>query len=115
MLFVLNELVDLHRINNLPGCEEATPDTVEAILEEHAKFAGEVVAPLNWVGDQAPSFWKDGQVTTTKGFKEAYLQFAEAGWQGRVWWAGLAENRAHGVPGNAEFGIVVVCAVPVAD
>ena len=82
MLFVLNELVDISKINALPNCEDATPDTVEAILEEHAKFAGEVVAPLNWIGDQEPSFWKDGQVTTTKGFKEAFNQYAEAGWQG---------------------------------
>ena len=82
MLFVLNELVDLNKINALPDCVDATPDTVEAILEEHARFAGEVVAPLNWAGDQSPSFWKDGEVTTTKGFKEAFKQFAEAGWQG---------------------------------
>ena len=82
MLFVLNELVDIQQINALPGCEDATPDTVEAILEEHAKFAGEVVAPLNWIGDQSPSFWKDGQVTTTAGFKEAFQQYGQAGWQG---------------------------------
>jgi len=82
MLFVLNELVDINKINALPNCEDATPDTVEAILEEHAKFAGEVVAPLNWIGDQEPSSWKDGHVTTTKGFKEAFTQYAEAGWQG---------------------------------
>ena len=82
MLFVLNELAGLKQINALPNCEDATPDTVEAILEENAKFAGEVIAPLNWPSDQAPSSWKDGQVTTTKGFKEAFKQFAEAGWQG---------------------------------
>ena len=82
MLFVLNELAGLKKINALPNCEDATPDTVEAILEEHAKFAGEVIAPLNWTSDQAPSFWKDGEVTTSKGFKEAFKQFAEAGWQG---------------------------------
>jgi len=82
MLFVLNELVDINKINALPNCEDATPDTVEAILEEHARFSGEVVAPLNWIGDQEPSFWKDGQVTTTKGFKEAFKQYTEAGWQG---------------------------------
>ncbi|PRC94998.1 acyl-CoA dehydrogenase [Solimicrobium silvestre] len=82
MLFVLNELAGLKQINALPNCEDATPDTVEAILEENAKFAGGVIAPLNWIGDQAPSSWKDGVVTTTKGFKEAFKQFAEAGWQG---------------------------------
>jgi alkylation response protein AidB-like acyl-CoA dehydrogenase len=82
MLFVLNELADLAEINQLPGCEDATPDTVEAVLEENAKFCGEVVAPLNHPGDKEPSFWHDGQVTTSKGFKEAFRSFADAGWQG---------------------------------
>lgn len=82
MLFVMNELAGLAEINGLPGCEDATPETVEAVLEENAKFAGEVVAPLNWAGDQAPSYWSDGQVVTTKGFKEAFKLFGEAGWQG---------------------------------
>lgn len=82
MLFVLNELAGLQQINTLPHCEDATPETVEAILEEHAKFAGEVIAPLNWPGDQSPSTWNDGVVTTTKGFKEAFAQFGAAGWQG---------------------------------
>ena len=75
MLFVMNELAGLTAVNALPNCEDATPETVEAVLEENAKFAGEVVAPLNWVGDQAPSYWKDGQVFTTKGFKEAFKLF----------------------------------------
>lgn len=82
MLFVLNELAGLEKIHALPNCEDATPDTVEAILEEYARFASEVIAPLNRSGDQAPSFWKDGEVMTSKGFKEAFKQFAQAGWQG---------------------------------
>jgi len=82
MLFAMNELAGLSDVNALPGCEDATPETVEAVLEENAKFAGEVVAPLNWEGDKAPSYWQDGQVFTTKGFKEAFKMFAEAGWQG---------------------------------
>lgn len=82
MLFVINELAELNKISALPGCEEATPETVEAILDESAKFVGSVVAPLNWAGDQSPSYWKDGNVTTTKGFKEAFKQFVESGWQG---------------------------------
>ena len=76
MLFVVNELANLAEINQLPGCEDATPDTVEAVLEESAKFCGGVVAPLNHAGDKEPSFWHDGQVTTTKGFKEAFRGFA---------------------------------------
>ncbi len=82
MLFVMNELAGLSEVNALPHCEDATPETVEAILEENAKFCGEVVAPLNHPADQEPSFWKDGKVTTSKGFKEAFRQFGEAGWQG---------------------------------
>ncbi|MBQ5965998.1 acyl-CoA dehydrogenase [Massilia sp. ZL223] len=82
MQFVLNELANLEQINQLPGCEDATADTVGAVLEESAKFCGEVVAPLNHSGDKEPSFWKDGSVTTSKGFKEAFRAFVEGGWQG---------------------------------
>jgi 3-(methylthio)propanoyl-CoA dehydrogenase len=82
MLFAINELAGLATVNALPGCEDATPETVEAVLEENAKFCGDIVAPLNWAGDQAPSSWHDGVVTTTKGFKEAFKSFGEAGWQG---------------------------------
>ena len=82
MLFVMNELAGLSTISALPGCEDATADTVEAVLEENAKFCSNVVAPLNWPSDKAPSFWHDGQVTTASGFKEAFKGFAEAGWQG---------------------------------
>jgi 3-(methylthio)propanoyl-CoA dehydrogenase len=82
MLFVLNELAGLPAVNALPGCEDATPETVEAVLEENAKFCSEVVAPLNLSGDKEPSYWHDGQVTTSKGFKEAFKAFGEAGWQG---------------------------------
>ncbi len=82
MQFVLNELAGLTEINALPGCEDATPETVDAVLEENAKFCSEVVAPLNVIGDREPSSWKDGKVTTTKGFKEAFKAYGEAGWQG---------------------------------
>jgi alkylation response protein AidB-like acyl-CoA dehydrogenase len=82
MLFVMNELAGLSIINALPGCEDATADTVEAVLEENAKFCANEVAPLNWPSDKDPSFWHDGQVTTAKGFKEAFKGFAQAGWQG---------------------------------
>lgn len=82
MLFVMNELAGLAAVNALPGCEDATPETVEAVLEENAKFCGAVIAPLNFIGDKEPSSWRDGQVTTTKGFKEAFKAFGEAGWQG---------------------------------
>ena len=82
MLFVMNELADLAGVNALPGNEDATPDTAEAILEENAKFVSNVVAPLNHPSDKEPSHWHDGQVTTSKGFKDAFKAFGEAGWQG---------------------------------
>jgi len=82
MLFVMTELAGLAKVNALPGCEDATPDTVEAVLEECAKFCGEVVAPLNRIGDLEPSSWRDGVVTTTRGFREAFKAYAEGGWQG---------------------------------
>ncbi|THC45011.1 acyl-CoA dehydrogenase [Massilia sp. Mn16-1_5] len=82
MLFVLNELANLQQVSQLPGCEDATADTVEAVLEENAKFCGEVVAPLNAPSDKEPSFWHDGQVTTSAGFKVAFQAFGESGWQG---------------------------------
>ena len=82
MQFVMNELAGLAAVSALPGCEDATPETAEAVLEENAKFVSGVVAPLNHSGDKEPSYWHDGQVTTAKGFKEAFRQFVEAGWQG---------------------------------
>jgi alkylation response protein AidB-like acyl-CoA dehydrogenase len=82
MLFVMNELANLDAVSKLPGCEDATAETAEAVLEESAKFVAGEIAPLNHPGDIAPSYWKDGNVYTSKGFKEAFKQFAEAGWQG---------------------------------
>ncbi len=82
MLFALTELANLEAVGALPGCEDATRDTAEAVLEENAKFVSGVIAPLNHAADKEPSYWHDGQVTTSKGFKEAFRQFADAGWQG---------------------------------
>ncbi|HET9821977.1 MAG TPA: acyl-CoA dehydrogenase [Burkholderiaceae bacterium] len=82
MLFCMKELADLEAVARLPGFEEAGVDTAAAVLEEAAKFNEGVVAPLNWEGDRNPSTLKDGRVTTTPGFKEAFRQFAEGGWQG---------------------------------
>ncbi len=80
MRFVMNELAGLNELAKLPGFEDATPDTVDAILDEAARFASGVLDPLNWSGDQEGSKWQDGKVTTPKGFREAYKQYVEAGW-----------------------------------
>jgi hypothetical protein len=82
MLFVMQELAGIDAIAALPGYEDAGIDTAAAVLDECAKFNEGVVAPLNVDGDQAPSTFADGQVTTTPGFKEAFRQFAAGGWQG---------------------------------
>ena len=80
MRFVLNELAGLAEVAKLPGYDEATPDTVDAILEEAAKFASGVLDPLNRSGDEEGSVWKDGEVRTPKGFKDAYRKYVEGGW-----------------------------------
>ncbi|WP_119287056.1 acyl-CoA dehydrogenase [Azohydromonas sediminis] len=82
MLFAMTELAGLAQVAQLPGFEEATAETAQAVLEECAKLNEGVIAPLNWEGDRNPSSWKDGVVTTTPGFKEAFRQFVEGGWQG---------------------------------
>ena len=82
MLFCMTELAGLDQVATLPGFEDAGVDTATAVLEECAKFNEGVVAPLNVEGDRNPSSWKDGKVTTTPGFKEAFKQYGEGGWQG---------------------------------
>lgn len=81
MKFVLNEVLNIEEhYQRLPGCEEATADVVDAILEEGAKFSERVLSPLNQIGDSQGCKFEDGVVTTPDGFKEAYQQFVEAGW-----------------------------------
>jgi 3-(methylthio)propanoyl-CoA dehydrogenase len=82
MLFDIRHLAGIDEIAQMPGFEEAGFETAQAVLEECAKFNEGVVAPLNVEGDRNPSFWKDGKVITTPGFKEAFRQYAEGGWQG---------------------------------
>ncbi len=76
------KLAGIDNIAKLPGFEEMDADTAQAVLEECAKFNQDVIAPLNWDGDLKPSSLKDGVVTTTAGFKQAFKQYAEGGWQG---------------------------------
>lgn len=85
MQFVLNELAGLDDLAHLPGCEEATADTVAAILEEAGKLASGVLAPLNRVSDKAGARWGDtdgGTVAMPEGFGDVYRQFVENGWMG---------------------------------
>ncbi|HSD62031.1 MAG TPA: acyl-CoA dehydrogenase [Burkholderiales bacterium] len=95
MLFVINELAGLDEVASLPGCEEVSPDLVEAILDEAGKFAGEVLAPLNQSGDREGSRLEGGGVVTPQGFREAYRRFVENGW---TTLAGKPEFGGQGLP-----------------
>ena len=82
-LFLLSDVFHLDRYGNLPGFADASPDVVEAVLREAAKFAEEVLTPLNRVGDkEGCTRHDDGRVTTPTGFKDAYKQLTEGGWIG---------------------------------
>jgi acyl-CoA dehydrogenase len=92
--FVMSELAGLAQVASLPGFEDATPDTVSAILDEASKFATDVLDPLNVVGDREGAVLQpDGSVKTPAGFKEAYLQYCENGWNG------LTKNTEYGGQG----------------
>ena len=82
MLFDIQHLARIDQIAQIPGFEDAGLDTAQAVLEECAKLNEGVLAPLNFEGDKNPSSWKDGVVTTTPGFKDAFRQYGEGGWQG---------------------------------
>ena len=82
MLFNIQHLARIDQIAQLPGFEDAGFDTAQAVLDECAKFSEGVLAPLNWEGDKNPSSFQSGIVTTTPGFKEAFKQYVEGGWQG---------------------------------
>ena len=82
MQFVYNELFDPADISALPGCEDATADLVEPVLEEAARLAENELFPLNATGDSHGCQYEDGKVTTPPGFAKAYQEYAEGGWIG---------------------------------
>ncbi len=102
MQFVLRELAGIEEVGKLPGYEEASPDTVEAILEEAAKFAAGVLAPLNVPGDRQGARWQDGEVAMPAGFREAYAQFIENGWNG------IGSEPEHGGQGMPKLVVAAV-------
>ena len=82
MLFNIQHIANIEQVAQIPGFEEAGFETAQAVLEECAKFNEGVLSPLNWQGDINPSSFKNGVVTTTPGFKEAFRQYVQGGWQG---------------------------------
>jgi len=81
MLFNIEHLARIDQIAQIPGFEDAGLETAQAVLEECGKLNRDVIAPLNWEGDKNPSSHSGTSVTTTPGFKDAYKQFTEGGWQ----------------------------------
>ena len=90
MRFTLEHLADLREVTALPAFEAATPDLVDAVLEEAAKFASEVLSPLNALGDRVGVSVENDAVVVPESFSKAYAQFSDAGWTA--------------VAGNPEFG-----------
>jgi alkylation response protein AidB-like acyl-CoA dehydrogenase len=82
MRFVMRELAGLDRVCGWPAFADATPELVDAIVDEAGRFGAEVLAPLNAIGDRQGARWRDGVVTLPDGFREAWRMFADAGWQG---------------------------------
>lgn len=101
--FVIKELADLEGVLRLPGFEEVSEDLVDAVLEENARFVEQAIAPTNRPGDTSGASWKDGDVTTAPGFKQAFQQFAQGGWQGLQHdphWGGQGLPKLVGAPAS---------------
>ena len=82
MRFILQEFLQIEQYANLPGFSDVSADLIGAILEEGAKINAELIHPLNHSGDKEGCHFDNGEVTTPKGFKEAYKTFTEGGWTG---------------------------------
>ena len=85
-----------------PGFEDASPDLIDAVLEEAARFSKDVLSPINYLGDQTPPVVNEGVVTTSAEWRAAYTQFIEGGW------TGLALDPSFGGQGLPQ---VLACAV----
>ncbi|MFK7976509.1 MAG: acyl-CoA dehydrogenase C-terminal domain-containing protein [Halioglobus sp.] len=96
MRFVINEVLESEKLyQTLPGCEEATEDLMNAIVEEGAKFSEEVLSPLMRSGDEEGCVWSEDGVTTPAGYKEAYQQYVDNGWPAL---SAPAEQGGQGLP-----------------
>lgn len=96
MRFVVNEVLESEKLyQTLPGCEEATEDLMNAILDEGAKFSEEVLSPLMRTGDEEGCVWSEDGVTTPAGYKEAYQQYVDNGWPAL---SAPAEQGGQGLP-----------------
>ena len=102
MRFVLDHVVGLEKIAGLPGFDAVTPDLVEAVLTEAARLSGEVWAPTNRSGDKTPPVIDNGAVKTSPGFKDAYVQFAQGGWNGLVF---PEEFGGQGLPWSLQMAV----------
>ena len=112
MRFVIEELAGLDQLTRLPGYEDATPDLVEAVLDEAAKLANEVLAPLNKTGDAQGVRLEAGGVLAADGFKAAYQQFVEGGWNGI---SGAPDHGGQGQDEDEALGLGQACVDLVED
>jgi 3-(methylthio)propanoyl-CoA dehydrogenase len=103
MRFVLKEIAGIGEIAELPGYEQATPDLVDAVLEEAGKLAGGVLAPLNRIGDRQGSKLENGVVRTPEGFAQAYRQYVDGGWNGLPF---DAEHGGQGLPASLALAVL---------
>jgi alkylation response protein AidB-like acyl-CoA dehydrogenase len=112
MRFVLHELYDSKTVAELPGYEEFTPELMDSVLEEAAKFSEGVLFPLNQSGDLEGCTYENGVVRTPAGFKEAYKSFAEGGWTAM---ASAPEFGGQGMPiASSMFVEEMLCSANVA-